>query len=106
MKLAELFEASAEEKKAAIATKAEKQEANKKREKRASPMDAHLNALRDASGLDAKKAALRSMASAFTAGNKENFLKSVENVKTPNDADKLGYNAALKGEGKGSLKNH
>jgi hypothetical protein len=103
MKLAELFEAATKE---TVVTKAEKQEANKKRAERSSDLGSYANAVRDAKDIEAKKTALRNMASHFTAGGKEKFLKSVDGIKTPADADKLAYNTLLKGEGKGSLKNH
>lgn len=103
MKLSELFEVATKE---PVVTKAEKQEANKKRAERSSDLSASVSKVRDAKGLDAKKAALRDMATHFTAGGKEKFLKAIDTITTPEKADVYAYNTLHKGEGNGSLKNH
>lgn len=102
MKLADLFEVAS----TSTLTKADKQDANKKRADKSSDLSASVDKVRDAKGLDAKKVALRNMATHFTAGGKEKFLKVIDTLPTPERADKYAYDTLLKGEGSGALKNH
>ena len=67
----------------------------------AADMTTLLSKLRDTKDLDGKKAIAHQMAANFKVGGRDAFKANVDKCKTPGEVDKLAYNAALKGEGKG-----
>lgn len=70
---------------------------------RAVDLKLYLDRLKKTADFEEKKQIARAMSSAFKAGGKEKFLRSLERVRTPAEVDVLAYNAALKGEGHGVL---
>lgn len=69
---------------------------------KAADLVSDLDKVRDEKDLGKKKDAAKVMAKHFKVGGKEKFLSSLDAAKTAAEVDKLAYNAALKGEGKGT----
>ena len=79
-----------------------KEEEKKSKASKAADLETELNAVRDEKDLEKKKTAARAMAKHFKVGGESKFLAAVDAAKTPAAVDQLAYNAALKGEGKGT----
>lgn len=69
---------------------------------KAEDMTTHLNRVRDAKDIEEKKSHAREMAKCFKVGGGDKFLAAINTARTPNDVDRIAYNAALKGHGLGT----